>query len=54
MPEFPDSFLWGAALSAYAVEGGNTQNDWGRWEQRAGRIRDDANAMAGSDHFNRY
>ena len=41
MPEplqFPAHFLWGAATSAHQVEGGNTNNDWWRFEQRPGVI----------------
>ena len=29
---FPDSFLFGAAVSAHQVEGGNTNSDWWWWE----------------------
>ena len=35
---FPAGFLWGTATSAHQVEGGNTGNDWWRFEQRAGVI----------------
>jgi beta-glucosidase len=34
---FPWGFLWGTASSAYQCEGGNTNNQWYRWE-RQGRI----------------
>jgi len=37
---FPKNFLWGTATAAHQVEGGNTNNDWWRWEQEAERIRD--------------
>lgn len=30
---FPDGFLWGTASSSYQCEGGNTNNQWYRWEQ---------------------
>ena len=29
---FPPDFLWGTATSSHQVEGGNTENDWWRWE----------------------
>ena len=34
---FPDGFLWGTASSSHQCEGGNTANQWHRWEQ-AGHI----------------
>lgn len=32
--KFPPSFLWGAATSAYQVEGNNVNADWWDWEQK--------------------
>lgn len=54
MRPFPPEFLWGATLSAHAVEGGHFESDWWRWEQRPGRIADGATSQAGSEHVNRY
>ena len=31
--QFPAGFLWGTASSSYQCEGGNTNNQWYRWEQ---------------------
>ena len=30
---FPNGFLWGTASSSHQCEGGNTKNQWYRWEQ---------------------
>ncbi|TSC86382.1 MAG: beta-glucosidase [Microgenomates group bacterium Gr01-1014_7] len=32
--KFPKDFLWGAATSAYQVEGNNVNADWWAWEQK--------------------
>jgi beta-glucosidase len=36
MIEFPKEFFWGAATSAYQVEGRNSNADWWEWEKRTG------------------
>lgn len=51
---FPEQFLWGAAISAHKVEGGNFDNDWWRWEQRPNRIADNSTSARAADHFGRY
>ncbi len=37
MLKFPQDFLWGAATSAYQVEGDNVNSDWWQWEKDTGR-----------------
>ena len=37
MMKFPQNFLWGAATSAYQVEGGNVNSDWWQWEKDTGK-----------------
>jgi beta-glucosidase len=39
METFPKDFLWGAATSAYQVEGDNAGADWWAWEKDAGKER---------------
>lgn len=36
MIQFPQDFFWGAATSAYQLEGNNLNSDWWHWEKRAG------------------
>lgn len=33
---FPHGFRWGTATAAHQIEGGNTNNDWWRWEHQPG------------------
>ncbi len=49
--KFPDGFLWGAATSAYQVEGGNSNSDWWEWE-KAGKA--DNESGRACDYWNRY
>jgi beta-glucosidase len=48
------SFLWGAAVSAHQVEGGNDRNDWWDWEQIPGKIRGNARSGSACLHWDRY
>ncbi len=51
--DFPESFLFGCATSAFQVEG-HIDNDWERWAQ-AGRLKDpQARCGKATDHWNRY
>ncbi len=47
---FPSSFLWGAALSSYQAEGGNSNCDWALWEKERGLEQ----SLKACDHYNRY
>jgi beta-glucosidase len=56
---FPANFLWGAATSAYQVEGspladGAGENIWHRFSHTPGRIADHSNGDLACDHYRRY
>src|SRR5215470_10863193 len=59
MIEFPQSFLWGTATSAYQVEGspladGAGPSIWHRFSHTPGLVRDGATADVACDHYRRY
>ncbi len=50
MIKFPQNFLWGAATSAYQVEGNNINADWWEWEKQAGK----ENSGSACRHYDLY
>jgi len=48
---YPENFFWGAATSAFQVEGDNAFSDWWEWERRIG-LKDISGKAC--DHYNRY
>ncbi|MDL2353907.1 MAG: GH1 family beta-glucosidase [Pseudomonadota bacterium] len=57
--QFPDNFLWGAATSAYQIEGspladGAGASIWQRFVNTPGTIRDGDTGDIACDHYNRY
>ncbi|MEP6767469.1 MAG: GH1 family beta-glucosidase [Acidobacteriota bacterium] len=53
---FPESFLWGAATSAYQIEGspladGAGPSIWHRFSHTPGLVRDDENGDVACDHY---
>ena len=59
MIEFPRGFLWGAATSAYQVEGspladGAGASNWHRFSHTPGRVHDGATGDVACDHYRRY
>jgi len=56
---FPESFLWGAATSAYQIEGspladGATPSTWHEFTHRRGRIQDGTTGDIACDHYRRF
>ncbi|HVY06138.1 MAG TPA: GH1 family beta-glucosidase [Burkholderiales bacterium] len=56
---FPDDFLWGAATSAYQIEGspladGAGPSIWQRFSRTPGRMHNDDNGDVACDHYRRY
>jgi beta-glucosidase len=55
---FPDGFLWGAATSAYQIEGspladGAGPSDWHRFSHTPGRVRNGDTGDTACDHYRR-
>src|SRR5215204_6222826 len=57
--EFPDSFVWGAATSAYQIEGavregGRGESIWDRFSQVAGATANGDTGDIACDHYHRW
>lgn len=57
--QFPEHFIWGAATSAYQIEGATTagkrgESVWDRLCQRAGAIKHGHTGFTACDHYHRY
>lgn len=50
---FPSNFLMGTATAAHQIEGGNTLNDWYRWELVPGHIKNGDKSGSAADSWNR-
>lgn len=59
MLKFPEGFVWGAATSAYQIEGaveadGRGESIWDRFARTPGMIEDGATGAAACDHYHRW
>jgi beta-glucosidase len=57
--EFPPGFLWGAATSAYQIEGspladGAGASHWHRFAHEPGKVSDGSNGDVACDHYRRF
>jgi len=50
-PAWPRGFFWGTATAAHQVEGGNTYNDWARFERQSGKIAHGDTSGAAAGHW---
>jgi beta-glucosidase len=58
MKKFPETFIWGAATSAFQIEGavredGRGESVWDRFTAEPGRISDGSDASVACDHYHR-
>jgi beta-glucosidase len=59
MPRFPADFVWGAATSAYQIEGavtedGRSESVWDVFCRKPGAIRDGHTGEVAADHYHRW
>jgi beta-glucosidase len=59
LADFPNTFLWGTATSAYQIEGavnedGRGASIWDRFAHLKGKIIDQSTADIANDHYHRY